>query len=208
MEDAFSSCANELRLWNPREHHGAPKRRKQKQKRKKKVTRWYTRASLDRLRAFLVKLCGLYFHRDNSLDYLIQSEYIYKTREVLVYHSLFFSSSKRNVVPPSFCFSVFHAHALHLSFSLSFSRSFIRYLSLALSSVRGIYTPTPLSVSLPSPPRARDETGNTSGNRMRDTLLLPRIDRVSTDEFATRDKIRRRNYRRRVSLPSVLIPNP
>lgn len=60
-----------------------------KNKNRKKVKLIHSTANVRSIIIFFsCETCGLYFYRDNSLDYLIQSEYIYKTREALVY--LFF----------------------------------------------------------------------------------------------------------------------
>lgn len=76
------------------------------------------------------------FYRDNSLDYLIQSEYIYKTREALVYPFFFFflSSSVTSfyLFAPSsyfFFFSFSHTYTLSLFLSiLSVTLSFAVFL--------------------------------------------------------------------------------
>lgn len=159
-------------------------------KNRKKVTLIHSSASVwSVVFLFLLNLCSLYFHRDNSLDYLLYKVSTYTKHmrlSVNVYLyiiSPLFSSSSNNMLYNStffVCLSLslslpfFHSCTLSLSLSLSFIHS------LSSSSSR-IYTYTPFSLSLAPLPRTcilvNDETGNTSGDFMRDTLLLPRIDR-------------------------------
>lgn len=143
---------------------------------------------------FSCETCDLYFYRDNSLDYFIQSEYIYKTREALVYHFLFSSSNVTSFL--LFCSSIFFlflTHTRYLSRCLSVTHSFaifLRFTYLHLLPFLSLFLLFLARVS--STRRNRKHVG---GNCMRDTLLLPWIDREyrHSDEFTIRDKIRRHN---------------
>ena len=183
-------------------------------KNRKKVTLIHSSASVwSVVFLFLLNLCSLYFHRDNSLDYLLYKVSTYTKHmrlsvNVYLYIYIIYIISPLSFHPPLIiCYTILPfsyvylslstflplLHALSLSpLSLSLSLSFIH--SLSSSSTR-TYTYTPfshsltlslslsfsLSLSLAPLPRTgilvNDETGNTSGDFMRDTLLLPRIDR-------------------------------
>ena len=110
------------------------------------------------------------FYRDNSLDYLIQSEYIYKTREALVYPFFFFffffcnffllffsfffffflSSSVTSFylfAPSSYFFSsLSHIHTRSLSFS-RFSQSLFHSLFSFCSRIYTTHTYSPFCLS-------------------------------------------------------------
>lgn len=91
------------------------------------------------------------FYRDNSLDYLIQSEYIYKTREALVYPFFFFLSSSVTsfyLFAPSFYFfsSLSHIHTRSLSFS-RFSQSLFHSLFSFCSRIYTTHTYSPFCLS-------------------------------------------------------------
>lgn len=99
-----------------------------KNKNRKKVKLIHSTANVRSIIIFFsCETCGLYFYRDNSLDYLIQSEYIYKTREALVYSFFFFSPNVTSfyLFAPSSYF-LFLTYIRSLSFSRSLSHSFIR----------------------------------------------------------------------------------
>lgn len=91
------------------------------------------------------------FYRDNSLDYLIQSEYIYKTREALVYPFFFFLSSSVTsfylFAPSSYFFSsLSHIHTRSLSFS-RFSQSLFHSLFSFCSRIYTTHTYSPFCLS-------------------------------------------------------------
>ena len=91
------------------------------------------------------------FYRDNSLDYLIQSEYIYKTREALVYPFFFFFSSSVTsfylFAPSSYFFSsLSHIHTRSLSFS-RFSQSLFHSLFSFCSRIYTTHTYSPFCLS-------------------------------------------------------------
>lgn len=142
---------------------------------------------------------------------IIRSIILYKvntyTKHVRLSYILFFFSSNVTsfyLFSPSSYFFLSHIHTLSLF--LSISQSLFHSL---FSFCSRIYTPTPLSVSLSSFPRTcvlEQRNRKHVGNCMRDTLLLPRIDREyrHSDEFAIRDKIRRHNYYRIISPPNLL----
>ena len=188
--------SGELLLWNlVTPWHS--ERRKQKQEEGYADT--LGRVSLDRS-CFSCETCGLYFYRDNSLDYLIQSEYIYKTREVLVYIIPFFSSSKRKrrstfvlllclfFFSLSLSLSLSHARALYLSFSLPFSHSFIRCLSSTRASIHLLFF---LSLFLLLLARAtKPETRREPYARH----AFASTNRSWAPTLAIRDEIRRCNY--------------
>ena len=100
---------------------------------------------------FYCETCIVFiFDRNNSLDYLIQSGYIYKTHEALVYHFHFSFSSN---VMAFYLFCIHHTHAQKTHY---FSRSFV---ILLLFTYLHLLT---LSVPLSASSYSRDETGNTS----------------------------------------------
>lgn len=91
------------------------------------------------------------FYRDNSLDYLIQSEYIYKTREALIYPFFFFLSSSVTsfylFAPSSYFFSsLSHIHTRSLSFS-RFSQSLFHSLFSFCSRIYTTHTYSPFCLS-------------------------------------------------------------
>lgn len=115
----------------------------------------YVQASFFSFSFFYCETCIVFiFDRDNSLDYLIQSGYIYKTHEALVYHFHFsFSSNVMAFYLFFFFFCIHHTHTLKTHY---FSRSFV---ILRLFTYLHLLT---LSVPLSASSYSRDETGNTS----------------------------------------------